>query len=185
MIMRSPLNKEHRVTSPFGMRNLKGNLEMHNVIDLVPLDTVHPCELYAVCDGIVEDVCKKISDSHTGLYVTAHLHYEIRDPKGIAINPSPFIGTLKNFVDIPINNDNITQSAVNVEKDSNNINQALKVGDRVKVEPGAKDYNNAMLASFVYVKTYDVLQVTDDRIVIGIKGVGITTAINEKKLKKV
>lgn len=239
--MRSPLNKEHRVTSSFGMRNLKGKPEMHNGVDLVPLDAVHPCELYAVCDGIVEDVCKIVSDSHTGLSVTAmvtgnfvnirtkenylliyrhlkadsipnniikgaqiqanqkiglmgatgqstgiHLHYEIRNPKSIPIDPAPFIGTSKTFADILESKDNITQSTVKVQKDSNNINgQALKVGDRVKVEPGAKDYNNGSLASFVYIKTYDVLQATDDRIVIGIKGTGITAAINAKHLKKV
>lgn len=68
--MRSPLNKSHRVTSPFGNRMLSGVSEMHNGIDLVPLDGKHPTDLFATADGVIDDIRTTVPDSHTGLKVT-------------------------------------------------------------------------------------------------------------------
>ena len=67
--MISPMNKPHRVTSPYGRRVLAGKPEMHNGIDLIPSDGKHPAELFAVADGIVDDVRSTVPDSHTGLGV--------------------------------------------------------------------------------------------------------------------
>ena len=60
-------------------------------------------------------------------------------------------------------------------------NKTLKVGSKVKVKQGAKDYNNKSLASFVYKQTYDVISVDKNRIVIG-KEKSITAAVNKKDL---
>jgi hypothetical protein len=70
--MRSPLDKPHRITSPFGTRTLNGKLENHNGIDLVPLDGRHPTDIFAVCDGVVTHVISNLPDSHTGLSVTSN-----------------------------------------------------------------------------------------------------------------
>ena len=67
--MRSPLNKNHRVTSPFGRRILAGKPEMHNGIDFVPSDGKHPADLFAVADGVIDDIRTTVPDSHTGLGV--------------------------------------------------------------------------------------------------------------------
>ena len=57
----------------------------------------------------------------------------------------------------------------------------LKVGSKVKVKAGAKDYNGTQLASFVYTRTYDVIQISGDRVVIG-QGGQVTAAVRAKDL---
>jgi hypothetical protein len=225
--MRSPLNKAHRVTSSYGLRNLKGTPEMHNGLDLVPLDGVHPCDLYAVCDGVVEDVRKTVPDSHTGLKVRdmvtgnyvnirtksgclviyrhlkansipenivkgsqvsvnqkigvmgttgqstgVHLHYELRDSKGASLDPAPYIGTEKMLGDSVV-----ASSAKPIQS-----TQSFKIDDRVKVL-NAVTYDGGTFKT--YYSVYDVLQINGDRIVIGIKGVGVTAAIKAANLQKV
>lgn len=58
---------------------------------------------------------------------------------------------------------------------------AINVGSKVKVRKGAKDYNGKTLASFVYTRTYDVIQVSGDRVVIG-QGKAVTAAVRLKDL---
>lgn len=64
----------------------------------------------------------------------------------------------------------------------------LKVGDKVKVTPGAKTYSGGSLAVFVYTQTYEVVQVgangKSDYIVIGHDG-QITAAVKAADLRKV
>lgn len=57
----------------------------------------------------------------------------------------------------------------------------LAVGDRVKVNAGAKTYTDGRLASFVYKNTYDVIEIQGDRVVIGV-GKAVTAAMNKKDL---
>lgn len=54
-------------------------------------------------------------------------------------------------------------------------------GSTVKVKKGAKTYTGGSLASFVYSGTYEVLEVSGDRVVIGKNGV-VTAAVNIKNL---
>jgi len=49
-------------------------------------------------------------------------------------------------------------------------NPGIKVGSKVKVKPGAKNYSGVGLASFVYKNVYDVIQIKGERVVIGING---------------
>lgn len=58
---------------------------------------------------------------------------------------------------------------------------SLKVGSKVRVKKGAKDYNGTQLASFVYTRTYDVIQISGDRVVIG-QGGTVTAAVCKKDL---
>ena len=60
----------------------------------------------------------------------------------------------------------------------------LKVGDKVKVKSGATTYTGGALASFVYNTTYTILELSNNRAVIGINGV-ITAAVNVSNLFKV
>ena len=57
----------------------------------------------------------------------------------------------------------------------------IKVGSKVRVKSGAKDYNGVQLASFVYGRAYDVIQITGDRVVIG-QGKTVTAAVRLKDL---
>jgi len=61
----------------------------------------------------------------------------------------------------------------------------FKVDDKVRVKQGAVDYNGTSLSSFVFTKVYDVIQVNGDRVVIGIKGVGVTIAVKAENLTKI
>ncbi|HQE11081.1 MAG TPA: SPOR domain-containing protein, partial [Bacillota bacterium] len=58
---------------------------------------------------------------------------------------------------------------------------AIKKGSKVRVKPGAKDYDGRTLASFVYGQTYDVIRITGDRVVIG-QGKVVTAAVKMKDL---
>ena len=58
---------------------------------------------------------------------------------------------------------------------------AIKVGSKVRVKSGAKDYDGRTLASFVYGRAYDVIQITGDRVVIG-QGKTVTAAVRLKDL---
>lgn len=61
----------------------------------------------------------------------------------------------------------------------------FKNGDKVKVKSGATVYGtNQTLSDFVYKTTYTIIEVSDDRIVIGING-QVTTAVDKKYLIKV
>lgn len=59
----------------------------------------------------------------------------------------------------------------------------IKVGDKVKVKTGSKDYNGTALAKFVYNNVYDVIEIKNDRVVIGINN-QITCAININNIEK-
>jgi carbon monoxide dehydrogenase subunit G len=59
--------------------------------------------------------------------------------------------------------------------------KTIKVGSKVKVKKGAKTYTGGSLASFVYNTVYDVLQINDNRVVIGLKG-QVTAAVRLEDL---
>ena len=58
---------------------------------------------------------------------------------------------------------------------------AIQKGAQVKVKSGAKDYNGSGLADHVYKTTYTVLEVSGDRVVIGLNG-AVTAAIKTSNL---
>lgn len=72
--------------------------------------------------------------------------------------------------------------------ESDEVTQKLAVGDKVKVNYGAKTYNGGSLALFVYTNVYEVMQVGSgdrkDYIVIGQNG-EITAAVRAEDLKKI
>lgn len=70
-----------------------------------------------------------------------------------------------------------------IESSREETNNPLKVGDKVKVKPGSKDYNGTYLASFVYDNIYDVIEVQGNRVVIGV-GNQVTCAIDINNLEK-
>ena len=72
--------------------------------------------------------------------------------------------------------------------ENNDTPQKFAVGDKVKVNYGAKTYNGGSLALFVYTNVYEVMQAgsgdREDYIVIG-QGGQVTAAVKAKDLKKV
>ena len=72
--------------------------------------------------------------------------------------------------------------------ESNGATQKFAVGDKVKVNYGAKTYNGGSLALFVYTNVYEVMQAgsgdREDYIVIG-QGGQVTAAVRAEDLKKV
>ena len=72
--------------------------------------------------------------------------------------------------------------------ENNDATQKFAVGDKVKVNYGAKTYNGGSLALFVYTNVYEVMQAgsgdREDYIVIG-QGGQVTAAVKAKDLKKV
>lgn len=72
--------------------------------------------------------------------------------------------------------------------ESNNTTQKFAVGDKVKVNYGAKTYNGGSLALFVYTNVYEVMQAgsgdREDYIVIG-QGGQVTAAVRAEDLTKI
>lgn len=60
----------------------------------------------------------------------------------------------------------------------------IKVGSKVRVKSGAKDYNGNSLAAFVYKSTYTVMEISGSRAVIGVNG-AVTAAVHINNLVKV
>ncbi|MGW8114029.1 GH25 family lysozyme [Caproicibacterium sp. NSD3] len=61
---------------------------------------------------------------------------------------------------------------------------AIGIGDSVKVQSGACDYDGNSLADFVYQTTYNILELSGDRAVIGIDGT-VTAAVSINHLYRV
>lgn len=64
------------------------------------------------------------------------------------------------------------------------VNNEINVGDTVKVKYGARDYSGTPLASFVYNRNHNVLEVNGDRVVITYGGI-VVAAIHKNNLIKV
>ena len=60
----------------------------------------------------------------------------------------------------------------------------IKAGDKVRVKQGAKTYTGGNLAPFVYAAVYDAMQVSGDRVVIGL-GNAVTAVVKITDLTKV
>jgi N-acetylmuramoyl-L-alanine amidase CwlA len=60
----------------------------------------------------------------------------------------------------------------------------IKVGSKVRVKSGAKDYSGNSLASFVYKSTYTVMEISGSRAVIGVND-AVTAAVHINNLIKV
>ena len=72
---------------------------------------------------------------------------------------------------------------IRIPQEQKNVNNEIKVGDTVKVRYGARDYNGTPLASFVYNRNHNVLEVNGDRVVITYSGV-VVAAIHKNNLIK-
>ena len=78
-------------------------------------------------------------------------------------------------------NSTSTNNAQTTSKPETTTNKTIKAGDKVKVLK-AVQYNNQPFAT--YYKEYDVIEVKNDRVVIG-KGKTVTCAINIKNIQKI
>jgi hypothetical protein len=178
---------------------LNGKPDMHGGIDLVPLDGIHPTDLFAVADGIITDARSSVPDTHTGLGVTSmvtgnyvniriaggytviyrhlkansvcvglnrtvkagdkigvmgttgqstgiHLHYQINDPNGTAINPEPYLG-----------NDRQIGGIASAPAEM----PPLKADDRVKISGGATNYTTGeVIPHWAKERTHTVQQLS-------------------------
>lgn len=77
--------------------------------------------------------------------------------------------------------DSSTFSSVSSKSKPKSAPKTLKVGSEVKVKKGATDYDGKSLASFVYDRTFDVIQISGNRVVIG-QGKTVTAAIHKNNL---
>lgn len=76
-----------------------------------------------------------------------------------------------------------TKDLTKVSSSSTSSSSSIKKGDKVRVKKGAKTYDGGSLASFVYSTTYDVLEVSGNRVVIGL-GSAVTAAVKMSSLTK-
>lgn len=80
-----------------------------------------------------------------------------------------------------VNTKDLTKVNGSSSSSSSSSSKTIKKGSKVRVKNGAKTYDGGGLASFVYSTTYDVLEVSGDRVVIGI-GSAVTAAVHSSDL---
>lgn len=80
-----------------------------------------------------------------------------------------------------VNSKDLTKISGSSSSSSSSSSKTIKKGSKVRVKNGAKTYDGGGLASFVYSTTYDVLEVSGDRVVIGI-GSAVTAAVHSSDL---
>ncbi len=83
-----------------------------------------------------------------------------------------------NTVTAAVHADNLAKAGTSVPA------AAIKVGDKVRVKQGAKDYNGNSLASFVYQTVYTVQEVSGNYVVIGLNG-AVTAGMDASSLYQV
>ena len=74
-----------------------------------------------------------------------------------------------------------TKSGTSVGSSTPDPSKTVKVGCKVRVKDGAKTCTGGKLADVVYNTAYDVIQVSGDRVVIGI-GKSVTAAVHKDDL---
>jgi hypothetical protein len=62
-------------------------------------------------------------------------------------------------------------SGLVVKSSGKTVNETITVGSTVKVKKGAKSYDGASLATFIYSRVHDVKQISGDRVVITYNGI--------------
>lgn len=80
-----------------------------------------------------------------------------------------------------VNTKDLTKVGGSTSSSASSPSKTIKKGSKVRVKNGAKTYDGGGLASFVYSTTYDVLEVSGDRVVIGI-GSAVTAAVHSSDL---
>ena len=64
-------------------------------------------------------------------------------------------------------------SGLVVKSSGKTVAETISVGSTVKVKKGAKSYDGASLATFIYNRVHDVKQISGDRVVITYKGITV------------
>lgn len=100
----------------------------------------------------------------------------------LAINDNNITIGINNEITAVIEKSKICSANTNEnDKKQTNTNTVIKKGTIVKIKENAKDYNGNSLASWVYNAKFEVMEISGDRVVIGIDG-AVTAAMNVKDL---
>ena len=106
----------------------------------------------------------------TGQSSGVHLHYELRSPNGIALNPALYLDNDKMLGGISVNQSFPDEPL-----------SPFNVGDKVKVLNAVTYTGNPFR---LYFPEYDIIQINNDRIVIGV-GTVVTAPIHIDNIQKV
>ena len=104
-----------------------------------------------------------------------------RNHKVSEISGNRAVITYDGTVVAAVNTKDLTKVSGSSSSSSSSPSKTIKKGSKVRVKNGAKTYDGGGLASFVYSTTYDVLEVSGDRVVIGI-GSAVTAAVHSSDL---
>jgi len=189
------------VTSNFGWRKhpVTGEMKFHNGTDYGTHGQKWP--QYAVEKGTVIQAGKAADGAlfcwvqypAAGIRCLNYHLDSLRVKTGQAVDESTILGytgTTGNSTGIHLHLGLKRMANLNVYIDPHTFayappaNQAIRVGDRVRVKQGAKTYTGGKLASFVFKTVYGVLQISGDRVVIGL-GNAVTAAVRMADLTKV
>ena len=148
------------ITTPDGYQVMYKHLRFNSI----------PAKIQKGSKVKIGDIVGRMGRTGQSTPTADHLHYEFRDPKGLAFDPLPYLNTVKMF-----------PKAV-VQAPTPALPQSIKEKDKVKVL-SAVNYDTGG-PFMLYYPQYDVIQVKGARVVIGIGSV-ITGAVDVKNLQKV
>lgn len=129
-----------------------------------------PASKFKVGDKV--KVLKAVQYDSGAAFTTYYDNYDVLEVSGNRV----VIG-IGSTVTAAVHADNLAKVGASVPA------AAIKVGDKVRVKQGAKDYTGNSLASFVYQTVYTVQELSGKRAVIGLNG-AVTAAISTDNLYK-
>lgn len=152
-----------------------GNFTRHNMFQATACPGPY---LISKMPYIADEVNRRLSDTSSGLYRVQIGAYAVKANAEATLKKAQAAG----FKDAFITGGGQTATpAPKPVPAAPKPTPTIRVGSKVKVKAGAKDYNGVQLASFVYGRTYDVIQISGDRVVIG-QGGQVTAAVSAKDL---
>ena len=167
--------------------NASGNLTLHKYFAA----TVCPGPyLESKMPYIAEEVNKRLGNKNNTSSISAYTVQKGDTLSSIARKYGMSYKTLAEYNNITnpdlIFVNQIIRIPQEVKNEAHNVNSTveIKVGDNVKVKEGASDYNGTKLASFVYKRIHQVLEVSGDRVVITYSGI-VVAAMHKNNLIKV
>lgn len=155
-----------------------GNFTRHNMFQATACPGPY---LISKMPYIADEVNRRLSDTSSGLYRVQIGAFAVRANAEATLKKAQAAGFKDAFIVEPAGGSSPAPVPVPEPKHAPAPTPTIKIGSKVKIKKGAKDYNGTQLASFVYSTVYDVIQISGDRVVIGL-GKAVTAAVHKKDL---
>lgn len=134
-----------------------GNFTRHNMFQATACPGPY---LISKMPYIADEVNRRLSDTSSGLYRVQIGAFAVRANAEATLKKAQAAGFKDAFIVEPAGGSSPAPVPVPEPKHAPAPTPTIKIGSKVKIKKGAKDYNGTQLASFVYSTVYDVIQIS-------------------------